>query len=541
MKSNRSTVMAIFLLFVSLIVVFSPAQAEHKSVSISAIEKNIENAMKTFNVPGIAVAIVKDGKVVMAKGFGVRKMGEKDKVNADTLFGIASNTKAFTVAALGMLADEGKLTWEDKVTDYLPAFQLHDPYVTREFTIRDMLSHRSGLGKGAGDLMIWPKSTITNQEIIERIRYLKPVSSFRTEYGYDNLMYIMAGEIVAKVSGMSWQDFVRSRILKPLKMNTTRMGHSLISPSNSNVATAHAPVNDVIQPVGGDFIERFESAGSMASSVNDVSKWIKVQLKGGLIETRDGKENRLFSETQHDHMWQPNTLQNVSGFDQTNHRTHFKAYGLGWGMRDHQGHKMVSHTGGIMGMVSQVVMVPEANLGVVILTNQQSGSAFYAISRDIVNRYIDVPNKDWVAVYHERLQKRVSGANTEVADLMKSRAAKSKPSLPLTAYAQTYKDDWYGDITIKVVDHGPTVQGRKNSGKKLEMHFSRTETLTGALEHFQYNTFIVRWNDRSTNADAFVNFDLTAEGEVKQATMKAVSSLTDFSFDFQDLLLKPKY
>lgn len=534
MTTNRFSILALGLVAV-LSVAAPQAQAGQKAMekakpSLAEIEKTVRKAMKTFNVPGIALAIVKDDKLVMSKGFGVRKMGSKDKVNPDTLFGIASNTKAFTAAALAILADDGKLNWDDKVSDHLPSFKLHDPYVTREFTIRDMLSHRSGLGLGAGDLMIWPTSNITNDEIIKRMRYLKPVSSFRSEYAYDNLMYVMAGEIVAKVSGMSWHDFVRSRILKPLGMMDTRMSHSRIGKDNRNVASAHAPIDGVLGPVGGDFLEKFSSAGSIASSVNDISKWMKVQLRGGLLSSKGGVEKWLFSESQNREMWSPHTLQGISAFSEEMNRTHFRAYGLGWGLNDHHGYKMVSHTGGIMGMVSQVVLIPELELGMVVLTNQQSGSAFRAITTDIVNRYLGVAHKDWVNVYDERLKARVASSNSYVADLMKNRAKTSKPSFALSDYAQTYKDDWYGDIDVKLIENG----------KKLEMRFSRTKTLVGHLEHFQHNTFIVRWYDRSTNADAFINFQLTPQGKIDQATMEAVSPLTDFSFDFQDLLLRPK-
>lgn len=499
--------------------------------NLAEIETTIEKAMQTFDVPGLAVAIVKDDKVVMSKGFGLLELGKKGKVNADTLFGIASNTKAFTTAALAMLADEGKLDWDDKVTDYLPSFQLYDAYVTRQFTLRDMLSHRSGLGLGAGDLMIWPSTTIDSREIIKRMRFLKPVSSFRSEYAYNNLMYVLAGQIVAKVSGMSWESFVRERILIPLKMKNTRMKASLVEAGNHNVATPHSPVNGVLQPHSGNFLQSFLSAGSMASSVNDMSLWLRMQLKNGLIATLDSKEKRLFSKLQSEQMWSANTLQPVRPVDAEMDRTHFKAYGLGWGLKDYHGYKMVGHSGGILGMVSRVVMIPEINLGVVVLTNQQSGPAFRAIVHDIVNRHIGLENRDWVAIHDAQQHKRVITGHNYVATLMQNRNADSAPSLPLAYYAQVYQDDWYGDIEIAAVD----------GGNKLEMRFSRSGVLVGELEHFQYNTFIVRWYDRSINADAFVNFQLTSRGYVSHATMEAISPLTDFSFDFHDLRLKPKH
>ncbi|MFT5161825.1 MAG: CubicO group peptidase (beta-lactamase class C family) [Alteromonadaceae bacterium] len=535
MRFSRLMVTAVvfWLMPFSLFSADAAAKESPAPVDLVQIKQTIEKAMKAFNVPGIAVAIVKDDKVIMSKGFGLIQMGKRDKVNADTLFGIASNTKAFTTAALAILADEGKLNWDDKVTDYLPSFALRDPYVTQQFTIRDMLSHRSGLGIGAGDLMIWPASDITTDEIIKRVRYLKPMTSFRSEYAYDNLMYVMAGEIVARVSKMSWHEFIQKRILTPLKMTQTRMRYSAIEANNHNVATAHAPVDGQIKPVGGDFLESFSSAGSIASSVNDMSQWLRVQLKGGLIDTTGDKDNRLFSGVKGIEMWTPNTLQDVPPFNEEMDRTHFRAYGLGWRLNDHQGYKMVSHTGGIMGMVSRVVMIPEKQLGVVILTNQQSGPAFYAIAHDIINRYLEVEHKDWVSIYQHKQKNKVDEGQRVVEQLMKDRDSQSRPSLALADYAKLYRDDWYGDIEITLVDD-------KSKGQKLQMRFSRTPVLIGELEHFQHNTFIVRWYDRSTNADAFVNFQLTPEGKVDIVTMQAVSPLTDFSFDFHDLLLKPQ-
>ncbi|MFT4923945.1 MAG: CubicO group peptidase (beta-lactamase class C family) [Phenylobacterium sp.] len=530
MISKRSIVTSLLVLCCGF---YLPAMAAPQDkVDLTEIERTIERAMKTFNVPGVAVAIVKDDKVLMAKGFGVRKMGKKDKIDADTLFGIASNTKAFTTAALAILVDEGKLNWDDKLTDYLPTFQLKDAYVTQQFTVRDMLTHRSGLGLGAGDLMIWPGTDVTNEEIAQRMRYLRPVSSFRSEYAYDNLLYVLAGDVVAKASGMPWLEFVKQRILMPLKMNTTRMKFSLIESSNHNVATAHGPVDGVLNPIGGDFLEDFSSAGSIASNVNDMSQWLRMQLRGGLLAA--DSEKALFSGERAIEMWTPNTIQSVKSVALEHDRTHFKAYGLGWGLSDYHGFKRVGHTGGIAGMVSSVVMIPEVNLGVVILTNQESGSAFRAIGHDIVNRFLGVEYRDWVSTYDEALQKKVAKGNSHVADLMKNRDAKSSPSLALADYAQTYKDDWYGDINISLVDGA-----NKAKDKKLEIRFSRSPSLVGGLEHYQHNSFIVRWYDRSVNADAFITFQLTAQGQVLEATMEAVSPLTDFSFDFQDLLLKP--
>lgn len=500
------------------------------------IEQRIQKAMKTFNVPGVAVAVVKDDKLIYSKGFGLKNLdasGVSNKVDSRTLFGIASNTKAFTTAAIAMLIDEGKLQWDDKVIKHLPHFVLYDPYVTAQFTVADLLSHRGGLGLGAGDLMIWPTTDVSNDEIMARIRYIKPASSFRSKYAYNNIMFVVAGELVAKVSGQAWHDFVRERILTPLNMKDTRMSFSRIEPTFSNIAKPHVPVEGKLQTVDGNFLENFSSAGSIASNAEDMSKWLRLQLRKGLLSSAGGEEKWLFSPEQHYQMTSAKTVQEIPQFFVEHFDTNFRAYGFGWGLNDYRGHTLVGHTGGILGMVTKIVMVPKQNLGLVILTNQQSGSAFNAMANDMLDHLLGLEKRDWVGILSQRLeskQKETAQLLAEIANISKeSKSLKSRPaSLPLKDYAKVYEDAWYGDIEVVWNDD------------KLEMRFSRTKVLIGHLEHYQHNTFIARWYERSFDADAFVNFQLDENGEVASATMKAISPNTDFSFDFHDLRLLPK-
>ncbi|XQW85087.1 serine hydrolase [Thalassotalea piscium] len=503
----------------------SAAPADNK---IQTIKETVTRAMDTFQVPGVAVAIVKDGNLVLNQGFGVVEQGKNLKVNKDTLFGIASNTKAMTAALIAQLVDQGKLSWRTRVIDIIPEFQMPDPYVTREFTIIDLLSHNSGLGLGAGDLMIWPETTHTMADIIKGMKYLPEASSFRSEFAYDNLMYILAGEIIARVTGKPWQETIVDNIFTPLQMNKTKVKFSLIDKDNKNVARAHVPLDGKLNVVGGNFLEKFSSAGSVASNVNDMSKWITAMLNKGVYSNTGNQEKRLFSEAQSDALWQARTLLPVSSSATENDKTHFAAYGLGWFMKDYHGVKLIYHTGGILGMVSKVVLVPEENLGMVILTNQQSGYAFNAISDQILNEFLNLPKKDWVAHYQASRDKRLARESKRLSDSAASIDKNSSPSLPLESYAQMYSDDWYGDIEIDEVDG------------QLYMQFTRTQELRGTLEHYQHNTFIVHWDDPTLEADAFVNFNLNVDGSINYVTMKAVSNLTDFSFDFRDLKLKPK-
>ena len=502
----------------------SIASASVQDDKLKSIDAAIKQTMSTFQVPGVAVAIVKGDKVVMSEGYGVIEHGKSAKVTADTVFGIASNTKAMTAALLAGLVDEGKLSWTTKVIDIIPEFQMPSAYVTREFTIIDLLAHNSGLGLGAGDLMIWPHTTLTTQDIIKGIKYLPEVSSFRSEFAYDNLMYIIAGEVIARVTGQSWQDVIQAKIFTPLGMKNTSATYSLIAKDNKNVARAHVPLDGKLNVVGGNFLEKFAAAGSVASSVNDMSLWLKAQLKHGQYADNE----RLYSKEQSLAMRKARTLLSVSEKATEQDKTHFSAYGLGWFLKDYHGVKLVHHSGGILGMVSKVVIVPEEDLAMVILTNQQSGYAFNAIYHHILNEYLELPEKDWVAFYDTKRQKRIEKEQARLAKAEAKVNKNSAHSLPLRDYAQIYADNWYGDIEISY----------KNNA--LHMQFGNTPELKGTLEHYQHNTFIVRWHDRTLEADAFVNFNLTEDGEINYVTMKAVSLATDFSFDFHDLKLKPK-
>ena len=350
-----------------------------KPISSSQIDSLTELVLKTFNVPGIAIGVVKDGKLIHAKGYGIANLSTGKKVDENTLFGVASNSKAMTAGALGILVDEGKIKWDDKVTDYIPEFKMYDPYVTDAFTIRDLLTHRSGLGLGAGDLMMFPDgSDFSKKDIIHNLRYLKPVSAFRTKYDYDNNLYIVAGEVVAKASGMSWEDFVEQRIMQPLGMNATAASLYRLK-DRSNGIRPHAPVDGKLQVLDIDWSESANAAGGIWSNVTDWSKWVIAQMNHG----KYGPElkQKIFSDAVHEETWAAQTIINANTMPPYN--THFAAYGLGWFLSDVKGYKQVTHTGGLAGIVTQVVMFPELNLGILVFTNQQSGAAFNAISNII--------------------------------------------------------------------------------------------------------------------------------------------------------------
>lgn len=487
------------------------------------LDATVERARQEFNVPGIAVAVVKDGRVVLAKGFGVRKLGDPAAVTADTLFGIASNSKAFTGAALAMLVDEGKVKWDEPVLRYLPQFQMYDPYVTREMTVRDLLVHRSGLGLGAGDLMYFPTSDLSSDEIVKRLRYVRPSTSFRSTYNYDNILYLVAGKVIEAASGKPWDVFIQERFLAPLGMTTTTTSVKGLKPG-MNFAYPHAPADGKLQTVAFTVLDNNAPAAALNSSVNEMTKWVLALLNGGEY---NGK--RLFSARQARELWSPVTIM-PNGNQQPElaaTRPNMRAYALGWNVSDYRGHKLVSHTGGLAGMVTSVMLAPDDKLGILVFTNQEQGSAFSAINYTVLDQYLNVAPTDWVAAYGAVRRRREAEAGAEVKAAAEKRNTASKPALPVASYAGRYRDSWYGDVVIE----------EKNG--RLEMRFTHTPSLAGVLEHFQYDTFVARWADRTLLADAYVTFSLKADGSIRDVTMSAISPLTDFSYDFHDLLLRP--
>jgi CubicO group peptidase (beta-lactamase class C family) len=481
-------------------------------------------ALKTFDVPGLSIAIVKDGKTLFAKGYGVRKIGASTPVDENTLFGIGSNTKAFTSAALASLVDAHKISWDDPVYQRLPGFQMYDPYVSHEMTIRDLLTHRSGMGLGEGDLLFWPHTTFTRDDIIYRLRFMKPASSFRSRFAYDNLMYIAAGQIIPAVTGKSWEDYIREKILVPLGMNTTNLSNAAFK-STDNYAFPHSKVDGKLKVIDFVNLDNAGPAGSINSSVSEMAKWITLQLHRGKFPNSD---NRLFSEAQSHQMWSPQTILPIGDGSGplASLRPHFADYALGWGLRDYHGRKLVGHTGGVAGFVSRVMLVPEENLGVVILTNAESAGAFDSILFHILDHYFGLPATDWIAAWKAADEAQQKEAEEVTQKQNTGRAADSKPSLSIEKYAGTYTDPWYGPVTIRV-ENG-----------KLIFTMDHTPNASADLQHWQYDTFKAHFRDR-TIEDAFVTFALNPDASVNHLTMIAVSPLADFSFDYQDLYFTP--
>jgi CubicO group peptidase (beta-lactamase class C family) len=490
----------------------------------------VENVRKTFDVPGIAVAIVKDGQVVLQRGYGLRDREAKAPVDAHTLFAIASNTKAFTAASLQMLAEDGKLEMTDRVIDHLPWFRMSDPYVTREMRIRDLLAHRSGLSLGAGDLLYWPTTDYSNAEVAKRLKDVPLTGGFRAQYAYDNILFGVAQLVVEAASGMPYDKFLQSRIFAPLGMAETRYNSDHLQ-GMDNVATGYAKADfkDLV-PAPRMTWSNVGGAGGIYSSVHDLSKWVGTQLAGGVYAGAGGDARRLFTEKRQREMWSmltPIPVGKPSVPELAPAVPNFMGYGEGWYLGDYRGRKLVWHTGGWPGMVSRITMLPDQHVGVIVLTNAESGAAFNAVTMRALDAMLALPAYDWTAAYAAARAKQEGKADESWQKHLEARDANSKPSLPLSAYAQAYRDPWYGDIVVA------------QQGGKLRIRFAHTADLVGTLSHWQQDTFLVRWDQRWLNADAFLTFSLDPDGKIREARMVPVSELTDFSFDFQDLRLAP--
>ena len=491
----------------------------------AGLDGYVNRVMGAFEVPGLALAIVRNGQVVLARGYGVRNIELPDSVDAHTRFGIASNTKAFTATALALLVEEGRLEWDAPVIRYLPWFQMWDPWVTREITVRDLLVHRSGLGLGQGDLLGWPPSDRTREEIVRAIRWLKPATSFRSAYAYDNVLYHVAALVIESVSGLTWEDFVATRIIEPLAMSDTRVSRASTR-EGGNVATPHAQVDGSVRPVRPFDATNTNASGGINASATDMASWMLVQLDSGRV----AGAGRLFSPRTTSELW---SIVTPIPFDPPPPELaplgrSFNGYGLGFAVRDYRGRQMVTHTGSLPGYVSRLTLIPGLDLGVVVLTNAEQGAAFESITHHVLDYYLGAPEHDWLGAYVSLGARRDSARELQLRTATVTRDTMSRPSLALAEYAGVYADPWYGNVVVE------------QAGGGLAIRFTRTPVLVGDLEHWQHDTFLVRWRDRELRADAYITFDLSPDGRIQAARMVPASPAVDFSYDFQDLELTPK-
>jgi CubicO group peptidase (beta-lactamase class C family) len=436
----------------------------------------VARAVRDWHVPGLAIAVVKDDSVVFAKGYGVRELGKAGAVDAGTRFAIGSTTKAMTVVALGMLVDEGKVRWDDPVIKYLPTLQLSDPYVTRELTVRDLLTHRSGLGNAD---LLWAGADHSMADITRRIRNLAPAYSFRSGFIYQNIMYSLAGDVVAAASGMPWDAFLRARIFTPLGMTSTEAKLSDVA-GKPNVATPHMEIGDTMRVIANRPVDPVAPAGSVWSSVGDMSKWMRFVLDSGRV---GGK--RLLSAAAYKEIFTPQVVAPPDMYPTTAlTRPHFFTYGLGWFLHDYQGQAVTMHTGSIDGMSAIIGLVPDKRMGVYVLANSDHAELRHALMFQAFDMYAGTaskPARDWSADLLELYGGLHAQAVAAERKQDGSRVTGTHPTLPLERYAGTYSEPTFGDVVVSVRD----------GVLALELGSTRA----GKLEHWQYDTFRAHWDD----------------------------------------------
>lgn len=489
----------------------------------------VDGARKRFNVPGVAIVVVKDGRVVFDQGFGERNLKDGEPVDVHTMFCIASNTKSFTATAIEILADQGKLKLEDRVVDHLPWFRMADPYATRELRIRDILAHRSGLGSHAGDLLFVPASTYSTREVVERLRDLPLATGFRSTFAYENIMYGVATLIIEQVSGESYADFIREHIFAPLGMTESRIDSTYLTPGD-DVATAYIPQEDGrLMPIPPLAWKNNQGAAGIYSSVEDMAKWVEVQLaSGGLPEDRNGGTHRLFSAASQQRMWSmitPIDIEPASVPQLRAAQPNFLGYAEGWYLSDYRGQRIVWHGGGFPGTVSLVTLVPSLHLGIVVLTNQQSEEVLNAITFHILDSYMGAPETNWIEAYAASARLDAAREAEESAKQTAERLSGAMPSHALASYAGTYRDRWYGDIVVW------------REGDELRVRFTKSPRLVGSLSPWRKDTFLVRWDDRTLDADALIDFTADRRGWISGASMRRASPRTAHAYDYQDLHL----
>ncbi|PYD75678.1 serine hydrolase [Novacetimonas pomaceti] len=495
------------------------APALPAGLTAEQIDTLVERTRDAFHVPGIAVAVVHDGQVVFSRGYGRRSEdAHSEKVDTRTLFAIGSNTKEFTTTALALLVDQGKLKWDDRVIDHMPEFRVADPFITRDFRISDLLTHHSGMGLGAGDLMLFSHSNFTRPEILAALPYMPFTAPFRANYAYNNLLYVVAGALVEKMTGTSWENFVQSRLIDaaglpacqstpPVKGETDVATGEGNSPDLPDRASLSLPV---VAPAGGIWC-----------SVDGMTRWVQMYLNGG--KTPEGKT--IISTAQRDEVWAPHALLPLPDTAEAT-QGHFRAYGYGWFMEDFFGKKRVWHTGTIDGMVSYVSFLPEMKTGIVVLTNHDDYRPSFVIQTTLNSLVTTGKSADWLA--HWKKQEDDNNAEQAKAAATTGPGSPARPFIHLSAQAQRdyvglYHDDWRGNIHVT------------QKGNDLRLSFDNSPGLAGNLSALPHDLFVVRWDDRAQDAgdDCYVQFQRDMDGKVTGISMRVVGS--DFSFDAQDL------
>ncbi|SDX30744.1 CubicO group peptidase, beta-lactamase class C family [Lutibacter oricola] len=504
--------MKFFKLTLLLLLISFSSNSQTKE-QLNHLDAYFEKSLEEWQLPGMAIAIVNADSIVFSKGYGFANIAKKQKVDGNTLFAVASNSKAFTATAIANLVEEGKLKWTDKVVKYLPYYKMYNDYVTQNTTIEDLLCHRNGLATFSGDLL-WYGTTKTPEEIIAAQEYLKPTSEFRTTYGYSNISFLAAGQIIEKVSGKSWATYVSEHFLTPLKMNRTLTSTSQLK-NTTNIATPYFFENGKNNELKWVNWDNIAPAGALISSVNDFAKWLQLNINEGSLN-----DEKLFSEQSFQKITTPHINFSVR---KNNEKTNFKSYGLGWSLNDYQGSKIVSHGGGYDGMISKSLFIPEKKLGVVILTNNINWVAS-ALSNKILDVLLTnkLNGKDWSSNYLGYKKQQDKASNTKAKNNESKRGNINKNHLNLETYTGVYKDKMYGTVTVTL----------KNN--KLNFTMDKTPIFYGELKHWNDHIFTFRFNTKLASLpEGKLWFDVTKNGKIAKLHIDVPNPDFDFTeFDF---------
>ncbi len=480
----------------------SPATAQQQREPYPGFDAYVRAALATWKVPGASVAIVRNDSVIYAKGYGVREIGKPAPVDEHTLFAIGSSSKAFTSAAVAMLVDSGKVRLDAAANTYLPNFQLADPFASREITVRDLLSHRSGLARGE---LIWYGSAYDRDEILRRVRYLPPTWSFRSTFGYQNIMFLAAGQIVAKTTNASWDDFIKQRIFQPLGMTSSNTSVSALK-GIEDVAAPHAELNDTVRAIPYRQIDNIAPAGSINSNAVDMAQWVRLHLGDGKFQGKQLISKRMVDEMRTAQM----IIRRDGGMGNMNPSAHLMAYGLGWFLSDYEGKYLVQHGGNIDGMTALVAMLPEDKFGIVILSNMNGSTLPTALMLKTLDLQLKRPAKDWSGELHARQDSMMARARA-AQGRTEQRVANTKPSLPLSGYVGTYADSAYGVLDVT------------EANGTLNLAFG--PTWRGPLEHYHFDTFRMKL-DTPILPPVPVTFRLNAAGKVDEVQLDLAGQVT---------------
>ncbi|MBP3985287.1 serine hydrolase [Pseudoxanthomonas helianthi] len=498
------------------------AQAADEAPDAQAIDAAVRATIDRYKLPGIAVGVMEDGKVTFARGYGETVFGSGDPVTTKTLFKIASNSKAMTAAVLARLVQQGKLRWDDPVVKHLPGFAMHDPWVTRHMTVSDLLVHNSGLPEGGGDLMLWPEPNLfTRDDIVNGLRYIKPAYGFRAGYAYDNLLYVVAGQVAAAAGGASYEELLRREVFKPLALEGCRVGEFRLTDAGS-VAQPHSRDGDKIVRTRGDaeLVPEIASApaGGIRCSLDDMLAW----ARNWLVPTDAQKQ--WLGDAQRAEMWKARTPMPVSQRQKRWDRTHYYAYAYGFRLADVDGEWTVSHTGTLGGMYSMMMLLPDRRSGFVFMINGDGSSARTVLGEALLKLFTAPEASLGVQGYADDLAKppqpiAAAPAKAKLPDIARRKLVAAEA---LRDWLGTWRDPWFGEVRICA------------TGKEVEWRSLKSPKMHGQIGRLD-GRFLLVWDDEAVDENAWLDF--ARQGDVRTLRMAKFDPQGDFSSDYEDLAL----